>query len=472
MDLLIADSISKIPVISIFHTFSCLPYLYLYHMENRKALVEQGLRNLGITKLTPMQEEVITAIEQHEQVVVLSPTGSGKTLAFLVPIVHTLKDNAGFIQAIVITPTRELALQIEQVFRQLKTGFKVVCCYGGHPFWIEANSLKEPPALLIGTPGRLADHIRRGTVSPELTSMLVLDEFDKSLELGYSEEMEQVLMSLESLQKLVLTSATEAVSIPTYVPLINPHKISYLGTGNLSQRLNVKIARASHHDKYAALLDLIAYLGDSTLLVFVNHRDAADRLCGMLLEDGVVSDSFHGGLEQSERERALVKFRNGSIKILVATDLAARGLDIPEIENVIHYQLPDEEDAFIHRNGRTARMKASGSAILILGEDEETPAYINSDYETLSIEPNLELPPVPEWSTIYIGAGRKDKLSKVDIVGFLIQKGEIDKTDIGKIDIMDKMSFVTVKRELAADVVMRIRRLKIKKMSPQISLSW
>lgn len=148
---------------------------------------------MGIAHLTPMQNEVIATIEGSNQVVVLSPTGSGKTLAFLIPIIHQLKSNAGFIQAIIITPTRELALQIEQVFRHLKTGFKVVCCYGGHPFWIEANSLKEPPAVLVGTPGRIADHIRRGTVVPESITFLVLDEFDKCLELGYSEEMEQVI---------------------------------------------------------------------------------------------------------------------------------------------------------------------------------------------------------------------------------------------------------------------------------------
>lgn len=441
-------------------------------MENRNQIIADGLQSMGIAYLTPMQNEVIATIEGSNQVVVLSPTGSGKTLAFLIPIIHQLKSNAGFIQAIIITPTRELALQIEQVFRHLKTGFKVVCCYGGHPFWIEANSLKEPPAVLVGTPGRIADHIRRGTVVPESITFLVLDEFDKCLELGYSEEMEQVIGSLESLHKMVLTSATDAVNIPPYVPIDNPTRISYLKETDQEERLSIKIARAKHHDKYGALVDLIAQLGDTTMLIFVNHRDAADRLSALLLEDEIISDVFHGGLEQSERERSLIKFRNGSIKILAATDLAARGLDIPEIEYVVHYQLPEQEDAFIHRNGRTARMKANGCAILLLAEDEEIPRYIDSDYETIEILENMELPPAPEWMTIYIGAGRKDKISKVDIVGFLIQKGEIEKADIGRIDVLDKTSFVAVKRHLANDVVKKIRREKIKKQTPQINLSW
>lgn len=440
-------------------------------MDNRNQIIANGLKNMGIVRLTPMQNEVVSTIEEHDQVIVLSPTGSGKTLAFLIPIIHRLNSNAGFIQAAILTPTRELALQIEQVFRQLKTGFKVVCCYGGHPFWIEYNSLKQPPALLVGTPGRIADHIRRGTVTPEHIQLLVLDEFDKCLELGYSEEMEQVISSLESLQKMVLTSATDALNIPPYVPIDNPTRISYLKEEEES-RLSIKVARAKHHDKYGALVNLIAQLGDTSMLIFVNHREAADRLSTLLLDDSIISDVFHGGLEQSERERSLIKFRNGSIKILAATDLAARGLDIPEIEYVIHYQLPESEDAFIHRNGRTARMKANGCSILLLAEDEELPGYIDSDYETIDIIEDADLPPAPEWMTVYIGAGRKDKISKVDIVGFLIQKGEIEKKDIGRIDILDKSSFVAVRRELAGDVVKKIRREKIKKQSPQIGLSW
>lgn len=419
-----------------------------------------------------MQEEVIEAIGNHPEVMVLSPTGSGKTLAFLIPIVQQLRPNAGFVQALVLTPTRELALQIEQVFRNLKSQFKVVCCYGGHPFWMEANSLKEAPALLIGTPGRIADHFRRGTINPELISILVLDEFDKSLELGFDEEMVQIMENLEGLQKKVLTSATESLDIPDFVNLQNPVKLTYTAEPAAEQRLDIKLVRSEHHDKYGALLNLLCQLGDATSLVFVNHRDAAERLCTMLMEDGIVADIFHGGLEQLERERSLIKLRNGSAKILIATDLASRGLDIPDIDYVVHYQLPDSEEAFIHRNGRTARMKASGCAILLMSEAEELPHYANPDIELLALSLDAELPAPPEWSTIYIGAGKKDKLSKVDVVGFLIQQGEIQKEDIGRIDILDKSAFVAVKRHLANEVVVRVRRLPIKKLKPIIAVSW
>lgn len=441
-------------------------------MENRKQIVSNGLANMGITHLTPMQEEVIAAIEAQPEVVVLSPTGSGKTLAFLIPIVHHLRPNAGFIQAMVLTPTRELALQIEQVFRHLKTPFKVVCCYGGHPFWMESNSLIEPPALLIGTPGRIADHIRRGTVSPELIDFLVLDEFDKCLELGFDEEMAQIMDSLGNLNKTVLTSATDTLDIPPFVNLNSPVKLSYLDRTSTTDRLELKLVRSEHHDKFGALVNLICQLGESTMLIFVNHRDAADRLSSMLMEEGIISDVFHGGLEQPERERSLIKFRNGSIKILVATDLASRGLDIPEIEHVVHYQLPETEEAFIHRNGRTARMTANGCAVLVMAEAEDLPHYTASDIEQLPLDKEAELPSAPEWTTIYIGAGKKDKLSKVDVVGFLIQKGGIEKADIGRIDILDKTAFVAVRRHLAHELVRVVRNQPVKKLKPTIGVSW
>ncbi len=441
-------------------------------MENRKLIVSQGLANMGIAHLNPMQNEVIEAIETNFEVVLLSPTGSGKTLAFLIPIVHHIRPNAGFVQALIVTPTRELALQIEQVFRHLKTGFKVVCCYGGHPFWTEENSLKEAPALIIGTPGRIADHFRRGTVSPFLIDFLVLDEFDKSLELGFDEEMHQILEDIGELKKTVLTSATEAIEIPRFVNLTNPKRLSYLNQETATERLAIKLVRSEHHDKFEALFNLICQMGDTTMLVFVNHREAADRLCTLLMEQGVISDVFHGGLEQPERERSLIKFRNGSIKVLVATDLAARGLDIPEIEYVVHYHLPDSEDAFIHRNGRTARMKANGCAILLLAEDVDLPSYVSEDIEQIHLTGEAELPTAPEWTTIYIGSGKKDKLSKVDVVGFFIQQGEIEKSDIGRIDILDKVAFVAVKRHLAQDLILKVRNQSIKRRKPNIGISW
>jgi len=441
-------------------------------MENRKQIVSNGLANMGIAHLTPMQKEVIEAIEAQPEVVVLSPTGSGKTLAFLIPIVHHLRPNAGFVQAMVLTPTRELALQIEQVFRHLKTPFKVVCCYGGHPFWMESNSLIEPPALLIGTPGRIADHIRRGTVNPDLIDFLVLDEFDKCLELGFDEEMGQIMDSLGNPGKTVLTSATDALEIPPFVNLNNPLRLSFLDQTGITERLELKFVRSEHLDKFGALVNLICQLGDTTMLIFVNHRDAADRLSSMLMEEGIISDVFHGGLEQPERERSLIKFRNGSIKILVATDLASRGLDIPEIEHVVHYQLPETEEAFIHRNGRTARMTANGCAVLVMAEAEDLPYYAATDIEQLPLDKEAELPSAPEWTTIYIGAGKKDKLSKVDVVGFLIQKGGIEKADIGRIDILDKTAFVAVRRHLAHELVRAVRNQPVKKLKPTIGVSW
>lgn len=442
-------------------------------MVGRMHLIENGLSSMGISKLTSMQMEVIEAVEANNEVVVISPTGSGKTLAFLIPIVHSLKPNAGFVQALILAPTRELALQIEQVFRNLKSGFKVVCCYGGHPFWMETNSLKEPPAILIGTPGRIADHFRRGTVNPELIGTVVLDEFDKSLELGFDEEMEQIWAALANRQKAILTSATDLLSLPSFISFANPPtKLSYLSDAQSEGKLLIKAIRSDHHDKFGALANLICQLGDASMLVFVNHRDAADRVSSLLLEQDIISDVFHGGMEQPERERSLIKFRNGSIKILVATDLASRGLDIPEIEYVVHYQLPETNEAFIHRNGRTARMKASGCAVIILSEDEPLPPYTDGVDSFIELCADVDTPAMPRWVTLYVGAGKKDKLSKVDIVGFLIQQGDIAKEDIGRIDILDKSAFVAVKRDIAQELIRKVRNLPIKKLKPTIAISW
>ncbi len=432
--------------------------------------INQVLENLKIDKLNEMQLASIEANQKHDDVILLSSTGSGKTLAFLLTVLHRLDKTSGKTQALVVVPSRELALQIEQVFRNMSTGFKVTCCYGGHLRETEENNLLQAPAIIIGTPGRLGDHIRRGNIQVDSIETLVLDEFDKSLELGFLEEMSFILQALKNLKKRILTSATEAAELPDFIKLTDPAKLNFL-TGEEETALEIKVIKSDEKDKSTTLFKLICYLGNRSSIIFCNHREAVERTGAMLAEKGIVNVFYHGALEQQERDSALCKFRNGTSNFLVTTDLASRGLDIPNIRYIIHYHLPANEDAFTHRNGRTARMDASGTAILIIGPDETVPVYVPNDAPQIELPEANELPEKPKWSTLFIAAGKKDKVNKVDIVGFLTNKGQLKKEDIGLIEVKDFFSFVAIRKLKVSPVLQLIKNEKIKNQKVKIDVA-
>ncbi len=441
-------------------------------MEKKNYSVDALLSNLKIDKLNAMQLAAIEAIEKHSNVILLSITGSGKTLAFLWPLIQLNDDANKNTQAIIIVPSRELALQIEQVFRSMSTGLKITCCYGGHLRETEENNLIQPPALLIGTPGRLADHIRRGNITLGSIETLVLDEFDKSLELGFLEEISFIIGSLPSLRKRILTSATEAIEIPAFIGLNEPVKLNFLAKeNNTLNKLTVKTILSDEKDKLDTLFKLICFLGNRSTIVFCNHREAVERTSALLTQKGINNEYYHGALEQQQRDSALCKFRNGSTNVLVTTDLASRGLDIPNIRYIIHYHLPHTEEAFTHRNGRTARMDASGTAILILSEEEKLPAYIDPAPEQLKLPETFSLPEKPQWATLFIAAGKKDKVNKFDIVGFLTNKAQLKKEDIGLIEVKDFFSFVAIRKSKVGNALQLIKNEKIKNKKVKIEVA-
>jgi len=430
----------------------------------------QILQNLKIEKLNEMQEASLQANEKQNDVILLSSTGSGKTLAFLLPILQRLDKANNKTQALIVVPSRELALQIEQVFKTMGTGFKVTTCYGGHKREIEENNLLQAPALIIGTPGRLGDHLRRGNIQPDSIETLVLDEFDKSLELGFQEEMAFIIESVKNLKKRILTSATEASEIPEFIKLNEPVRLNFL-TGEKEAALAIKVVQSDDKDKSDTLFRLVCYLGNRSTIIFCNHREAVERTSSLLADKGIVNVFYHGALEQQERESALAKFRNGTSNILVTTDLASRGLDIPNIRYIVHYHLPATEEVFTHRNGRTARMEASGTAILIIGPEEKTPGYVADDTEQIELPETIELPEKPKWSTLFIAAGKKDKVNKMDIVGFLTNKGQLKKEDIGLIEAKDFFSFVAVRKVKVSQVLQHIKDEKIKNKKVKIDIA-
>lgn len=432
--------------------------------------MERALKNLNISSLNAIQEASLEADKKGNDLVLLAPTGSGKTLGFLLPVLNRLNPDKEGVQAMILAPSRELALQIEQVFRNMGTGFKVNCCYGGHSIQTERNSLKHPPAVLIGTPGRIADHVKRGRIETSTIHTLILDEFDKALEFGFQADMASIIGQLNRIKKRILTSATRTIEIPGFTGISSPVELNFLEK-TPPKGLQMKAVESEGKDKLEALFRLVCMLGNEAILVFCNHRDSVERISGHLNLRGLIHDIFHGGMEQEERERALIKFRNGSHHLLITTDLASRGLDIPEIKYVIHYHLPSKEDAFIHRNGRTARMKAEGTSYLVLAEDERLPEYINESIAIDQLPADLTLPEQPDWVTLYIGSGKKDKVNKIDIVGFLLQKGKLQKDELGLINVLDYSSFVAVRREKVNKVLHLIRNERIKRKKPKIAIS-
>ena len=440
-------------------------------MKKKKYSIEAILANLKIDALNEMQLASVEANSKNADVILLSSTGSGKTIAFLLPILELLDSSNKNTQALIVVPSRELAIQIEQVFKLMGTGYKVTSCYGGHKRETEENNLVQPPALIIGTPGRLCDHIRRGNITLDSIEVLVLDEFDKSLELGFLEEMSFIIDSLQHLKKRILTSATETVEIPAFIGLTNPARLNYLSAADEENGLSIQSVLSAEKDKTDTLFKLICYLGNRSAIVFCNHRESVERTSASLTKNGIVNEFYHGALEQQERDSALCKFRNGTVNVLVTTDLASRGLDIPNIRYIIHYHLPHTEDIFLHRNGRTARMDASGTAILILSAEEKLPAYINRHVEQIQLPGTVTLPEKPKWSTLFIAAGKKDKVNKVDIVGFLSNKGQLKQEDIGLIEVKDFFSFVAVRKVKMGHTLELIKNEKIKNKKVKIEIA-
>ena len=441
-------------------------------MQENNLLISTILSNLKIEALNEMQQASIAANDQHDNVLLLSATGSGKTLAFLLPIIQRLDVANKLTQALIIVPSRELAQQIEEVFKQMGTGLKITSCYGGHKRETEENNLIQPPALVVGTPGRLADHIRRGNLTIDSITTLVLDEFDKSLELGFQEEVSFIVGSLPSVNKRILTSATEAVEIPHFIGLTDAARLNYLPTEkDTTNKLIVQKVLAPESDKVETLFKLICYLGNRSTIVFCNHRESVNRTSDLLAKKGITNEFYHGALEQQERDSALCKFRNGTANVLITTDLASRGLDIPNIRFIIHYHLPATEDVYVHRNGRTARMDASGTAILLLSPAETMPTFITDEVAELVVPANSPLPEKPKWSTLFIAAGKKDKVNKIDIVGFLGHKGHLNKDDIGLIEVKDFFSFVAIRKNKVGETLQLIRDQKIKNKKVKIDLA-
>lgn len=435
-------------------------------MSKTKKDQKEILEKMGIESLNPMQMEALDAISSNASVVLLSPTGTGKTLAFLLPILEDLDPECKNIQALILVPSRELAIQIEQVTREMGSGYKANAVYGGRAFSKDKIELSHPPAILIGTPGRVGDHLRRGTFAIENITTLVLDEFDKSLEVGFEEEMREILATLPKLRKKILTSATQEIEIPAFAGIKDPVYINYLSSGKA--QLNVKTIKSPTRDKLDTLVDLLSPLRNSPGIIFCNFKDSIQEVSDHLFKNKINHGIFHGGMEQKDRERSLIKFRNGTYQLLLATDLAARGIDVPEIQFIIHYQLPHSGPEFTHRNGRTARMNQKGTAYVLHWEKENLPDFITPTAEEKVKKSNA--PTSITWETLFISGGRKDKISKGDIAGLFLKQGNLQKEELGNIELKQDCAFVAVPAEKVMELIAELNNSRLKRKKVRVSL--
>jgi len=424
------------------------------------------LDKLGIKELNLMQKEAHKEILGNAEVVLISPTGTGKTLAFLLPILEELDPKSKQIQVLILVPSRELAMQIQQVIRNMGSGFKSNAVYGGKSGYKDKIELKHPPAILIGTPGRIVDHIQNENIETKNIKTLVLDEFDKSLEVGFESEMKEIMKSLTSVRKKILISATQKVKIPSFINLKEPKKLSYQKEAD--NELTVKVVVSPSENKLKTLEALLSQIGEGSGIIFCNVKESIQVIDDFLIHKNLNHACFYGGMEQFDRERALVKFRNKTHRLLIATDLAARGLDIPELDFIIHYQLPPKKDEFIHRNGRTARMQHNGTAYILKWEHELLPEFIVGSVIE-KIKPSTKQIS-NNWETIYISGGRKDKISKGDVVGLFMKQGGLKNEELGLIELHQDCVYVAVLRTKSKNIIEKLNNSKLKKKKVRISL--
>lgn len=436
----------------------------------------QRLRErLGIDRLNEMQQTVNRRAREGGDMVLLSPTGTGKTVAYLLPVLQALKGDNGTVQCAIIAPSRELVQQIAGVAGAIcGAELKVTCCYGGHNVTDEKNSLSATPAIVVATPGRLLDHINRGHVDVSTVRLLVLDEFDKSLELGFHDEMSKIIRQMPRLSRRLLTSATRLKELPGFLRLNHPAELDFLDEKHrVDERITVWHVKSPEKDKLGSLLSLLGCISGGRTMIFVNYRESVERVCDYLREHDMPAGMYHGGLEQIDREKAVTLFNNGTCKLLVTTDLAARGLDVTDVENIIHYHLPASAEVYTHRNGRTARMEATGEAYVITGPGEALPAFIETDGM-------MQLPAageavgghafIADTASLYFNAGKKEKISRGDIAGFLLKNSDLAADELGSIDLRDHYAIAAIPAAKARQVLKQVERLKIKNKRLKITL--
>lgn len=440
----------------------------------------QAVSDLGYTELTAIQAAAMPPLLAGRDVVGRSRTGSGKTAAFGLPLLQRIRRDDRRLQALVVCPTRELATQVTSDLRALgkrSPRLRVVTLTGGMPVVHQARTLAEGAHIVVGTPGRLLDHLRRETLVVDQVAILVLDEADRMLELGFQDDMEVLLAALPEGRQTALFSATFPDAVATLAAswLRDPVEVVVADTGT---ELVAAAVTVEDDGKPAALQHLLRALGPRSVLVFCNLKRTVAETAVTLRERGFDTEALHGDLSQTDRDRVMAGFRNGSTRVLVATDVAARGLDIAGLDLVVNLDLPIHPEDYVHRVGRTGRAGRPGVAWSLVTE-REVPRLVEIAVGStpVTLQP---LPAVPdgapalvaEMATLRIGAGRSEKLRPGDLLGALTGDVGIAGTDVGKIEVHDRWTFVAVARGTAdaaarglARSGVKGRRVKVERVS-------
>jgi superfamily II DNA/RNA helicase len=428
--------------------------------------IQQITSRLGLT-LSPMQQAASEAIiHGTDNVEILSPTGSGKTLAYLLPLSQLIDASSDALQAVVIVPGRELAIQSADVLASMKAGIRGYACHGGRPTMDEHREIRKlKPQIIFATPGRLNDHIDKGNIETNDVKFVVIDEFDKCLQMGFAEEMNKAVLSMPRSARRIFLSATDVSAdelVNTALSPVGFDVVDYRDESHNEDRIKVNIVHSPDKDKLPILAALLrCFKGDSTI-VFLNYRDSVERTAAYLTDEGFTVSAYHGGLDQRQREEAIYRFANGSANVLVSTNLGSRGLDIPDVKNIVHYHLPETEEDYTHRIGRTARWDKEGNTYFILSEGETLPEYVQADTIDFAIPEELSRPVAPRMVTLYIGKGKKDKISKGDVVGFLCKSGGLKGAEIGRIDVYDYYAYAAIERGKLRSVLHNVQGEKLK----------
>jgi ATP-dependent RNA helicase DbpA len=443
----------------------------------------QSLEELKYHTPTPIQHSAIPLLLQGQDVAGQAETGSGKTAAFGLSILHQITTDKQEVQAVVIVPTRELAVQIRHELKKYGkyiNNLKISAFYGGHSFSQERASLSHPPHILVGTPGRITDHLNRKTLDFGSVKHLVLDEADKLLEMGFEEEIDHILSFIPSKRQTILFSATMPEDVKELITNSLKHpqfvKASQQAIPDQVKLIGIKV---EHTDRKEVVVNLVRSIDSSGTVIFTNTRIAADEIAALLLEQGISVKALHGGMEQVDRDKTMTLFRNKTTQVLVATDVAARGLDIASLKNIIHYELPIDAAAYLHRSGRTGRAGKSGTVYTLATTRDEKQLR---DWEQVRMDEWLAAKDLKEkatnapvttnsaFATLHISGGRKDKISPRDIVGALIAEAGLKADQIGKIEIQDRMSFVAVPEEQSTAIAEKLSNGKIKGRKFRVNL--
>ena len=440
---------------------------------NLSPALQENLTSLGYLQMTPIQAQSLPLVLEGKDLIAKAKTGSGKTAAFALGLLSRLNINRVDVQALVLCPTRELADQVAQEIRRLARALpnvKLVTLCGGTPTAPQSATLGFGAHIAVGTPGRILKHLEQGTLELSSLETLVLDEADRMLDMGFGEDINKVISYAPERRQTLLFSATypEGIAQMSRGVQRNPVEVS-VESLHEGSAIEQKLYEVPAGQRLDALTWLLSHYQPSSCVVFCNTKRACNDVADHLAAKGFSALALNGDLEQRERDQVLVRFANGSATILVATDVAARGLDIKELGAVINYELTYDPEVHVHRIGRTGRAGQQGLALSLYQPNEAQRVNLIEEYQQAPM-PLGDLdtigrdikPIAPQMVTLSIDAGRKTKVRAGDILGALTGEGGIAGADVGKIQISEQYSYVAVKRQVASAALKRLQEGKIK----------